>query len=625
MRIDDQINIPATDRTNVADLLGRLDTGDVIKAKVLDISSGEVVLRLFDGSVLKAATTEGLEAKVGQTLTLAVTSRTGGTLFLETVKESAQSGNISTDILKNILSVLQIKPDAKNLELAAEFMKAGITATAIQFDRAAGLMESFKGLNAEKAVFITSGGLQTDQIKLELLTKLLDGNLKIGQQIIELQTALENAGKVTGKNGPDTALTKAIIEAIETAFASKASSPSNTAIHSSQPSQLSQQAANLNSSAAEGQLSMEFSETASEQASTKTDGSGKAVSAAAAKTGPASQQGNTAVLPVTVVRQGAVNTFSESAASEPVNASNISSASTALNASTSSNPDGPDSLAENTNQNADRNGLADIKDLQVNNDMVNASRVQYSALSADGDKPASRLNNFTDILQDDSIYTPNRTDSSSTDPFAKLVNAMKELFVNINSDKLASDLDVNKLHNDISNKLNMLKAAIQTSDFTGLPGGEGILSSTALLDDSVKLINQLNNNNILYYQLPVSLSGRNTTAELYIMKRQQNKKRIDPQNAVLFVSLDTDNLGRVETLLDVNGKNVSISLRTEKQQINDFVKENIKYLYSGLADCGYKLANIKYALIDLATPPMKQEQLLSKMLSANHNKVDMRI
>src|SRR5512138_1144426 len=122
MRVDGLQNIQAAIRTNVADLMSRLETGDVIKAKVLEITSDEVLLRLFDGSVLKAAAGEDLEAKVGQTLKLTVTSKSEGTLFLETIKDQSQIGALKPDLLKNLLSALNLKSTSKNLELAAEFI-----------------------------------------------------------------------------------------------------------------------------------------------------------------------------------------------------------------------------------------------------------------------------------------------------------------------------------------------------------------------------------------------------------------------------------------------------------------------------------------------------------------------
>lgn len=616
MRIDGLSNTPASNSANIADLLGRLDTGDVIKAKVLEITPNEVVLRLFDGSVLKAATAEGLEAKVGQTLTLSVTSKAEGTLFLETVKDPSQLSNIKPHILKNMLEGLQIKPDAKNMALAAEFMKAGITISTALIDKAAGLMESFKGLNAEKAVFITSKGLQTDQNKLEFLTKLLDGDIKVGDLLKELQTTLNNISRTIGKNSTNAALTRAIFEAVESALAlnSSTSSTSSTAINTSSAAstigQAAQQGIALNSTITEAQTSPILNKTASNPSVTVAADMDTTINAASGKS-------TSAVLPEVMGASAVVKGSQESAAlsSKVADLGNLS----ASTAATASNTDNLDAMTGNNAQTINNKGE------QLDSNMGNASTVQRNSENVSGNEPVNHSNQIIATLQDDNKNTFENVDSRSTDPLAKLKDAIKELFVNISSDKLASELDVNKMQKDLNNKLDMIKAAIQTSNLANLADGKGILATTSLIDDSVKLLNQLNNNNMLYYQLPVNLSGYNTTAELYVMKRQQSKKRIDPHNTVMFVSLDTKNLGRVETLLDVKGNNVSINLRTEKKQINEFVKENIKYLYSGLADCGYKLVDIRYALIDFATPPVKLEQLLSKMVDSNYSKVDMRI
>jgi len=43
------------------------------------------------------------------------------------------------------------------------------------------------------------------------------------------------------------------------------------------------------------------------------------------------------------------------------------------------------------------------------------------------------------------------------------------------------------------------------------------------------------------------------------MKRNNGRKRIDPQNATVFLSLDTENLGQVDSLISVN-KRMSASI-----------------------------------------------------------------
>lgn len=616
MRVDSQSNIPAAIRTNVADLLGRLDTGDVIKAKVLEITSSEIALRLFDGSVLKAAALEGLEAKVGQTLTLAVTSKNEGTLFLETVKDTSQLSSTNTDTLKKMLESFKIKPDVKNMELAAEFMKAGNTATASQIYKAAGLMERFKGLNAEKAAFISSKGLQTDQVKLELLIKLLNGDIKLGEQLKELQVTLNNTSRTFGKSLTNDAITKSIFEdQASILFNRTVSNQSetdtlgtgkalNVNVTSVKTTSAGQQAAVGTSTANNGQQATAGTSVAAGQQETMGT---LAVTA--------SQQGNEGATAAAVgLENPASSTSSESIASAstaPATAPNISSV---------SDPGSIDDMMDNVNH------TSNMKGALMDKGTGNTLGAERNALTEAVNQPGGQSSLLATALQkNDSINTFDKADSSTSDPFAKLKDAVNELFININSDELASDMDANKLHNDLNNKLDILKATIQTSGLAGLAGGKSISAATALLDDSVKLLNQLSSNGMLYYQLPINLSGCQTTAELYVMKREPNKRRIDPHNTVMFVSLDTNNLGRIETLLDVKGNNVSINLRTELPQINNLLKENIKYLYSGLSDCGYKLVDIKYALIDSASPPMKQEQLLSKMMDTNHIKVDMRI
>ena len=109
------------------------------------------------------------------------------------------------------------------------------------------------------------------------------------------------------------------------------------------------------------------------------------------------------------------------------------------------------------------------------------------------------------------------------------------------------------------------------------------------------------------------------------MNRRQNKKKIDPNNTIMFISLDTVNMGRVEALLDIKSRNVTVNLRTENKQINEFIKTQIKDLYAGLAACGYKLAGVRYAVIDAASTPIQQERLLDGIARENYGKVDYRI
>jgi hypothetical protein len=602
MRVDGLPNIQAAIRTNVADLMSRLEAGDVIKAKVLEITSDEVLLRLFDGSLLKAAAGEDLVAKAGQTLTLTVTAKSEGTLYLETLKDQSRMDAIKPDLLKNLLASLNLKANSKNLELAAEFIKAGISPTEGQFDKASTIMKDYSGLNAEKAVFMASKGIQADQAKLELLSKLLDGDLKLGEQLKELQVTLNNVRRATANTASGNTAANAVLDAATTttALAEKAAlTKINTA---SQQLQTTSAAKNTETS------------TLNPLANSADTAEGTAQSAAS-KITSATQTANLGL-----------NTSQASAAQKSTEAQTQSTPIIT--------PESSISVQEQikNNRNSDPGRMGEQLTQSTNNPGTtpgNRTPEDAAAMNRSTAAASEELVNTSDKLSrnlaDDTASSMNKSDSAASDPLLKIRDTIKELFVRLESGKLTGEIDLRKIHKELYDKLDTLRTNIHNSGISGLSGGEGVTAAVNLLDDSVKLLNQLNNSSVLYYQMPVNLSGQNTTAEMYIMKRQQSKKRIDPHNSVMFVSLDTNNLGRFETLIDVKGNNVTMNFRTEKQEINDFIKENIKYLYKGLSESGYKLADIRYALIDSATPPLKLEQLLSKMMESNHSKLDMRV
>ncbi len=608
MRVEGLSNLQAAIRANVADLMGRLEPGDVVKAKVLEISSGEALLRLFDGSVLKAAIGEGLQAQVGQTLTLAVASKSEGTLFLETVKDSMQNSPIKQELLKNLLSALNLKPDTLNTELASEFLKAGIKPTSEQFHAASAMLKEAGGLSAEKAVFLASKGIQPDPAKLELLSRLLDGGLKLGNQLDDLQSALENILKASGKAIPSNSTGNGFLEAAMSAAAEK--SPAGTGMTAQggvtqaadDGTQTQQQRLQQQSQGTASQLNLQADAASRENSGETMAGLLKASGNAEGKAAATAQSATAA-----------------STAAQNTAASNSAQNATAASAQTPDLYENDALNAENSPQTASRQQAA------VSNNASNAS----AQAAASADKELAAQSGIIRQLAADAEEPGNSGNfgkaGASADSFSSIKDAIKDVFVRLDTDKSAEGLELGKSHKELGERLDLVKNAIQHSGLAGLSGGESIAAATGQIDDSMRLMSQLNSSNVYYYQIPVNLAGRNTTAELFVMKREPGKKKIDPNNSVLFISLDTDHLGRFESLIDVKGKNVTVNFRTEKQEINDFIKENINYLYSGLSDSGYKLVDTRYALIDSATPPTKLEQVLSKMAEASRAKVDLRI
>lgn len=597
MRIDGASNSNAAVNTNVGDLMSRLDAGDVIRAKVIEITSDEAVLRLFDGTLMKAKLAEKLDASVGQTITLSVVSKSDSTLVLETVRDMNSRLQIKPDILKNILESLNLKPDNKNIEVAAELLKAGQPVTKDSIVKALQLMEAVPDTTADKAVFLSSKNINVSQLDPTLTSKLLNGDLKLGGMLRDLQNAIEQTPNNNTNNANN---------ANNTAGSKNAGNMQQDMIGQSSP------AAGAKSSQVAG------------SSSARTD--------------------SPATPAVIISGRQTSGTDVKSPAMQTAAADDRA----ALNGSTTASSQYPDAADKQTVTAKPDLGQAANKGLSgKTSDIVQAGRNSddFPAGSAGSYNKSNTVNDSSaesnievlklktavkgpnavigDLSADESVNRQTVANSAS-DAFSKMNKAVKEVFVSTDSDKLASELEVNKLYNELGSRLETVKAAAHASDLIGTKAD--IISNAAnMISDTIRLIDQLNSGGLTYYQIPVKISDNNTTAELYIMKKQRNKKKIDPNNTVMFISLDTENLGRVETLIDVKGRNIGIQLRTEKQEINDYIKEYTKDLYNGLSDLGYKLTGIRFKVIDEPATPIKQERLLEEMEQGYKGRVDFRI
>lgn len=156
MRIDSQRIITAGNSSRISDLVSRLDKGDIIRAKVLETSPDEVVLRLSDGTVLKAATVTDAGFRPSEMVTLGVKAKTESQIILEIVTELSPDVKSGSSKLQKILVALGIKPDKTSMELASELLKYKTELKADDMARALELMKSSDLLDPEKAAFITA-------------------------------------------------------------------------------------------------------------------------------------------------------------------------------------------------------------------------------------------------------------------------------------------------------------------------------------------------------------------------------------------------------------------------------------------------------------------------------------
>ncbi len=145
------------------------------------------------------------------------------------------------------------------------------------------------------------------------------------------------------------------------------------------------------------------------------------------------------------------------------------------------------------------------------------------------------------------------------------------------------------------------------------------LNALKELDGAFRFFSQVTAYDALI-QLPIKINRENTTGELYVLKRNKGKKKVDADNFTLFLSLQTSSLGRIESFLNATRKCVTISFRVEQEDLVKLVKDNHRVLYDSLLQKGYKLAEMKCRVLEndrtgLCDAPSKTMEFLGLQAS----------
>ncbi len=124
--------------------------------------------------------------------------------------------------------------------------------------------------------------------------------------------------------------------------------------------------------------------------------------------------------------------------------------------------------------------------------------------------------------------------------------------------------------------------------------------------DFMRQVNQYNN----FLQIPLQLADKNASADLYVYKDKSRSKLIDPENATILIALDLPKSGRIESMINLNGKTVNATFRLEQNEVGKTIKRSEKLLADRLEAKGYQLMPLKTIQIDEFFNLMKMEEII---------------
>lgn len=125
-------------------------------------------------------------------------------------------------------------------------------------------------------------------------------------------------------------------------------------------------------------------------------------------------------------------------------------------------------------------------------------------------------------------------------------------------------------------------------------GNLRLSDSWSQVANSVKLGDQ----SMTYMQIPLQIGNREQTGELYIFKRQGGKRKKDGEDSTKVVfALNTQHIGRFESVITANKMDLQLNIRLESQRIKDLVDGNLETLQRLLKQTKYNLVSLSTSTI----------------------------
>lgn len=509
--------------------ISALKEGEVFRGEILDIVGDKVTISLEDQAKLMARLQAGVELGVGDRLLFSVKENTANQVVIKPVFDSLYSAQ--TQVLEKALDLAGLSPTEKNFTVAKELMDAG--------------MPVDKG----SMVTILSQSMRFEGTSLQTLVSMNKMQIPVTAENITQFGRYENLQhSLTG----DIAATAESVADFASAF------PQGT----------------------DGQTMLQIAGAISELFVPETESMD-------------AEQGQSAIANMTEnMTDTAESDIPHDMASDTEDAAHIMK-----NTMTSGQP----AITETVTGTNDRIMNKMIASF-VGKAETNLSEEQFQtiakALTQAGvpETEVSRLfqnassegNLFQNMLH--TLQTGSLPDAALQNLFqdTSLKDLMSEIVkkaFSVDPKKMKDPKEIDDLYETI------LKNTKSFEDAVASHGGntKGFQQSFQNMRQNMQFMEQLNHQ-MIYAQMPVRLSNKQTNSELYVYadkrKLQQKKDGIS-----VMLHLDMDHLGATDVKVTLTGSNVHARFYLNDQDSVDIVADNMNTLAKQLADRGFSLTN----------------------------------
>ena len=210
-------------------------------------------------------------------------------------------------------------------------------------------------------------------------------------------------------------------------------------------------------------------------------------------------------------------------------------------------------------------------------------------------------------------------DTTSWEASTAVKTISKILSMLANLDGSGAD-ELKKVSSGTLEELNLIKDMVKQSD---IKNKDDYVFKLSELISREKLTSDINR--FICLHIPVVVNQSVRTAEVYIYRKNKKGKKIDKENTVIYLGLDMNFLGRIETVIQIEKKNVSLTFKLESEKAMSVVKDRTTKLFKDLQAAGYKLADTKILKLIKKTTVIDAEEELIKTVHKENVFIDYKI
>lgn len=565
MQVSGIVNVNTADNVknqNAMDLpFSNVAPGESTTAEVVAVDGKQVTLKTADGTEVKTEFPAGTQVVPGDSVELTMVEKGQNMVHLKLSAINGQTVNLEADDLQVYLMKQGVQPSQINQNAAELLVRHQISPTPERIAQLFEIAARFPELPSSVAVFMADNQIPATQENVDAIMKWVADPASLGKDVAQLGAMITEAG---------------------------AAQESGAGVSSMQPDVL-----------ADAMVKEFVGKASPAQRGAVTEASVRELAARISTMEP--QEAMTAIrefVAQTGLPQG------ERQGLELLLAAGYRVAS-AEGEPAGNTVQTPDMGTANTK--AENNKTADAEIARPGTAQTTERTEIKTQNGAQGERPAQQAGAQPTV------------DKGAAGEAKQLLNMLEKFFAPIRKDVPA---DAKTLEATLKNQQSLADAV--KAGVTRMLGEQSPAAQrTNDLSAQARLGNQMDN--FYYCQVPFQMNNEKNTAELYVFQRNRGKEDGEAEHVTVLIALDTQNIGRVESVMRAAGESLSIEFRVETDRVEAYLSSARDEFAADMEEGGFHIDQVTVRKIDEPITPLNAMKVLEKAPEVNIRGIDIQI